>query len=255
MLEEEIMSTQDNQFEKAKDKIIGSERLREGIGTLSEKSVHAVLKHYFAPDTSFHEIPLEGYVADIYTGEEIIEIQTRQFNRMRDKLEAFLPICPVTIVYPMTAKKTLVWIDPETGEEVERRKSPMKSSIYEIFDELYKIKFFLTRPELRIKMVFLEVEEYKLLDGYGKDKKKRATKHDRVPLKIVSEMAIECVEDYMQFVPFDLLEQEFTSKEFAKEAKIHPKFAGVVVHVLHYVGILEKAGKQGNAFIYRVSQD
>lgn len=248
------MNTQDTKFEVAKDKIIGMERQREGIGTLSEKSVHAVLKNYYAPNPGFQEVPVEGYVADIYTGSEIIEIQTRQFNRMRDKLEAFLPICPVTIVYPVASKKTLVWIDPETGEEVERRKSPKKASIYEIFDELYKIKFFLTRPGLRIKMVFLELEEYKLLDGYGNDKKKRATKHDRVPLKIVSEMGIECMEDYMQFVPFDLLEEEFTSKSFAKEAKIHPKYATLVVHVLHHVGILEKVGKQGNAIVYKVKE-
>lgn len=246
------MSTQNTQFEQAKDKIIGTERTREGIGTLSEKSVHAVLKNYFAPNPEFQEVPIEGYVADIYTGQEIIEIQTRQFNRMRDKLEAFLPICPVTIVYPMAAKKTLVWIDPETGEEVERRKSPKKVSIYEIFDELYKIKFFLTRPNLRIKMVFLELEEHKLLDGYGNDRKKRASKHDRIPLEILSEMNMECVEDYMQFVPFELLEEEFTSKDFAKEAKIHPKYAGVVVHVLHHVGILERVGKQGNSIVYKV---
>lgn len=248
------MNTQETQFEKAKEKIVGTERIREGIGTLSEKSVHAVLKNYLAPNEDHHEVPLEGYVADIYTGKEIIEIQTRQFNRMRDKLKAFLPICPVTIVYPMTAKKILVWIDPDTGEEVERRKSPMKSSIYEIFEELYKIKSFLTEPNLRIKMVFLELEELKLLDGYGKDKKKRASKHDRVPLQLVSEMNMECQEDYMQFIPFDLLEEEFTTKEFAKQAKIHPKFSSVVVHVLHYVGILEKVGKQGNAFVYKVKE-
>lgn len=247
------MENKELEFEKAKDKIIGMERQREGIGTLAEKSVHAVLKNYFAPDEMMQEIPMEGYVADIYTGREIIEIQTRQFDRMRDKLQAFLPICPVTIVYPVTAKKILVWIDPETGEEIERRKSPRKASIYDIFDELYKIKQFLSDENLRIKMMFLELEELKLLDGYGKDKKKRASKHDRVPLKLVGEMGMECKEDYLQFVPFELLETEFTSKEFSKEAKIHPRMAGTVLHVLHYMGIVERVGKQGNAFVYKVS--
>ena len=243
---------QERKFEEAIEKAVGTKRERRGIGTLAEKSVHAVLKNYFSPDKRCQEIPLAGYVADIYTGEEIIEIQTRQFNRMRDKLDAFLPICPVTIVYPVTAKKILVWIDPETGEEAERRKSPMKASIYDIFEELYKIKSFLTNPRLRIKMIFLELEEYKLLDGYGKDKKKRASKYDRIPLKMVSEMEIECMEDYMQFVPFDLLEESFTAKKFASKAKIHPQMAGIAVHILKYVGILEREGKQGNAIVYRV---
>ena len=92
-------------FETAKNKIIGIDRERHGIGTLSEKTVHAILKNYYAPDEDMHEIPIENYVADIYTGKEIIEIQTRQFNRMRDKLRAFLPLYPVTVVYPIPRYK------------------------------------------------------------------------------------------------------------------------------------------------------
>ena len=57
--------------------------MRQGIGTLSEKTVHAVMKNYYAPDTDMHEIPIENFVADIYTGQEIIEIQTRAFNKMK----------------------------------------------------------------------------------------------------------------------------------------------------------------------------
>ena len=74
-----------------------------------------------------------------------------------------------------------------------------------------------------------------------------------MPLKLVGEMGMECKEDYLQFVPFELLETEFTSKEFAKEAKIHPRMAGTVLHVLHYMGIVERVGKQGNAFVYNVN--
>ena len=33
-------------FEAAKNKVIGVNRERQGIGTLSEKTVHAVLKNY-----------------------------------------------------------------------------------------------------------------------------------------------------------------------------------------------------------------
>ena len=79
-------------FEAAKQKIIGVDRQRLGIGTLSEKTVHAILKNYYEPDEDHQEIPIENYVADIYTDGEIIEIQTAQFNRMREKLHAFLPL-------------------------------------------------------------------------------------------------------------------------------------------------------------------
>ena len=54
-------------FEAAKNRVIGINRERQGIGTLSEKTVHAVLKNYYAPDTDMHEIPIENFVADIFT--------------------------------------------------------------------------------------------------------------------------------------------------------------------------------------------
>ena len=130
-------------FEAAKEKIIGVDRQRLGIGTLSEKTVHAILKNYYEPDEDKQEIPIENYVADIYKDGEIIEIQTRQFNRMRDKLTAFLPQYPVTIVYPIPREKWLIWIDEESGELSNKRKSPAKGNSYLAFKELYKIKMFL----------------------------------------------------------------------------------------------------------------
>lgn len=47
-------------FDHTKNKIVGSQRMRQGIGTLSEKTVHAVMKNYYAPDTDMHEIPIEN---------------------------------------------------------------------------------------------------------------------------------------------------------------------------------------------------
>ena len=127
-------------FEAAKKKIIGIDRQRLGIGTYGEKTVHAILKNYYEPDEDRQEIPIENYVADIYANGEIIEIQTRQFNRMRDKLTTFLPLYPVTIVYPIPREKWLIWIDEESGELSQKRKSPKKGNPYHAFSELYKIK-------------------------------------------------------------------------------------------------------------------
>ena len=45
-------------FEEAKRKIIGTDRQRLGIGTLSEKTVHAILKNYYEPDEDRQEIPV-----------------------------------------------------------------------------------------------------------------------------------------------------------------------------------------------------
>lgn len=238
-------------FEAAKKKIIGVDRQRLGIGTLSEKTVHAILKNYYEPDEDKQEIPIENYVADIYVNGEIIEIQTGQFNRMRDKLATFLPLYPVTVVYPIPREKWIVWIDEETGELSKKRKSPVRGNPYIAFPELYKIKMFLKDPNLRLKFVFLDMEEYKLLNGWSKDRKKGSSRYDRIPTELVEEIDISCPRDYMQFVPYEL-EGEFTSKEFAKAAHISVSLAQTVLHILYYMGTVTRTGKKGNQILYTV---
>lgn len=241
-------------FEKAKLKIIGVDRQRLGIGTLSEKTVHAILKNYFEPDEEKQEIPIEKYVADIYTGSDIIEIQTRQFNKMRDKLAAFLPLCPVTIVYPIPYEKWIIWIDEESGELSKKRKSPVKGNPYMVFPELYKIKMFLKEPNLHLCLVFLNIEEYKLLNGWSKDRKKGSRRYDRIPTEIIREVRIERPEDFMQFIPFEL-KGGFTSGEFAKAAHINVSLAQVVLNILHHVGTVERVGKKGRMYLYDINEN
>ncbi len=240
-------------FEEAKKKIIGIERQRLGIGTYSEKTVHAIFKNYYEPDEDKQEIPINRYVADIFDGQKIIEIQTRQFNRMREKLEVFLPLYPVTIVYPIPREKWLIWIDEDSGELSSRRKSPKKGKIYEAFIELYKIKMFLKDPNLRLKIVLVDMEEYRLLNGWSRDRKKGSSRFDRIPMELVGEVDVERAEDYMQFVPAQL-DGEFTVKDFAKEAHIPQNLAGTVLNILYYMGTVDRVGKQGNAYKYCVRE-
>ena len=53
-------------FDAARQKIIGKSHNDKGIGTLSEKTLHAVLKAYYEPDEDKHEVALDGYYADIF---------------------------------------------------------------------------------------------------------------------------------------------------------------------------------------------
>lgn len=238
-------------FEAARKKIIGVDRQRYGIGTLSEKSVHAILKNYFEPDEDKHEIPIENFVADIYSDGEIIEIQSKQFYKMKNKLKTFLPLYPVTIVYPIPKEKWLIWINQETGELSEKRKSPLKGSPYMVFQELYGIKMFLKDPHLKIVLMLMNMEEYKFLNGWGKDKKKRAEKYDRIPTELVEEIAILCPQDYMQFVPYDL-EETFTVKDFARSAHIPVPLAQTTVNILHHMEMIERVGNKGKAYLYQI---
>ncbi len=247
------MGSKEERFEEAKKKVVGVDRQRFGIGTYGEKSVHAVLKNFYEPDEDKQEIPIENYIADIYNGKEIIEIQTRQFNKMRGKLSAFLPEYQVTIVYPVPREKWLIWIDEESGELSAKRKSPKKGTPYSAFPELYKIKMFLKDPHLKIKIVMMDMEEYRLLNGWSRDKKKGSSRFDRIPLDLVEEVTIERWEDYLQFVPISL-EGPFTTREYAKEAHIPASLSGVVLNLLYYMGAVRRVGKQGKFYLYEPAE-
>lgn len=226
-----------------------SRKEKKGIGTLQEKTVHAVFKRYYEPDESLHEVRVSGYVADILNGEGIIEIQTAKFDKMRDKLKTFLEEYEVTIVHPIPKELYIIWTDPQTGEMKPRRKSNKRGTPYHIFPELYKIKNFLLDEKLHIKIAMMNVEEIRILNLSPNRRKKSAGRYDRNPFEFIEEIEIFKKEDYMQFIPNEL-ENEFNSTEFAKAAKITVELARVTLNILSYVGAVKKVGKKGNNIIY-----
>lgn len=241
----------EKRFEEVKDNFIHSARARYGIGTLQEKTVHGILKDYYAPDKGMQEIPVNGFVADIFTGEQIIEIQTAHFDKMRRKLDSFLAEYPVTIVYPIPRRKWISWIDEASGECSSKRKSPVEGNVYRAFYELYKIKTYLTHENLSLCFPLLDMEEYRLLNGWSRDKKRGSSRYDRIPVALTDEICFERAEDYLQLIPYDLKEP-FTVEEFARAVKEKKKIMGNVVHILHYLQLLERCENRGHAYTYRV---
>ena len=148
-------------FLQARKEALGRVGGAGGIGTLSEKALHAALKSYYEPDFESREVKVGGFVADIVGENGIIEIQTRGFDRLGRKLGVFLEAARVTVVYPVVPKRGLCWVDPETGEIFEKRKSPKKGAAYDVFPELYKIKNQLMHPNFRLCIPLLVVTDYK----------------------------------------------------------------------------------------------
>lgn len=241
-------------FVNAKDKIIGKAHNNKGIGTLSEKTLHAVLKLYYEPDEDKHEVAMSGYYADIYNDKGIIEIQTRQLNKLRDKLSVFLQDYHVTVVYPLPFNKWLSWVNPDNGEVQGRRKSPRHFTEYDAFYELYKIKSYLKNPNLSINLVLMDMEEYKLLNGWSYDKKRGSTRYDRVPAGIRRIVRFDRIEDYMQLVPADLKE-EFTVKDFAAAAGVGVEAARYTLNILNYLEIVKRMGRVKNGYVYTVTDE
>lgn len=238
-------------FEQAKLKVLLKQHDPHGFGTLQEKTVHAVMKLYYEPNIDYHEVPIEGYIADIYTGSRIIEIQNGNFNRLREKLKTFLPIYKVMVVLPIPHNKWLIYMDEDSGELSPRRKSPVTGSIYSAFPELYKIKDYLTHPNLSFAFPLIDMDEYKLLQKQGRGRRKKGTRYDRMPIALYDEIIFERTEDFIQIIPYELNDR-FTTKEFAAAAHIHRDFAQLTLHILYHMKLVERVGKKGREYLYEV---
>lgn len=237
-------------FEKSCSDIIGRGQGLHGIGTLGEKTVHAVLKNYYGPDTKWQEIKIGSFVADICREGEIFEIQSKNFYLMKKKLEYFLQEYEVTIVYPVVIEKYLRYVNPETGEIAPPRKSNKKGHIYQIVPELYSIREFLHYENLHFILSFITMEEYKLLDGFGKDKKKGGTKTDRIPTAILGEYHLYSITDLITFLPYDLPDI-FTSKELSALAKCSLREAQILLNLLQYFHQIKYVGNKNRYHQYQ----
>lgn len=212
--------------------------------------MHAITKSYIEPDASHHEIKIATYHVDCFDGTQIHEIQTRHFHKLNAKLATLLPLYPVTVVYPMPARKWLLWIDPLTGEVTNPRLSPKRGNPHDIFRELYRIKPHLSHPHFSLRILQMDLEEYRWLNGWSEDRKKGSHRRDRLPLTLENEILIQTPADFQKLLP-DSLPEIFTTSDYARLAKTSRSTAQMALNILGSLGVITTCGKQGRSIAWR----
>jgi predicted transcriptional regulator len=222
------------------------------IGTQSEHRVHGALKYLFQPCDNFHEIKLEGFICDATDKDlkEVFEIQTRAFDRLRDKLSKLLLSHPVTVIYPVIAEKRLIVVYEESGES-SVRKSTKKGRLTDIFEELYKIREFLPYHMLKIKAVVMHADETRVYPGTKEKRRSRQKPKNviRVPTKLIEIIDITYPKTYLELIP-QTLPNEFNSSELAKAIGTSRQRAGSILHLLNELGFVKRVGRNKKGYIY-----
>ncbi|MCO6450058.1 MAG: hypothetical protein J5I90_04645 [Caldilineales bacterium] len=224
------------------------EQKGSGIGTLGEGALHAQLKARLAQPGDEFEVVVDGYVIDIVRGDLLIEVQTRNFSAMRRKLRKLLECHQVIVAHPIAMEKWIVRVSDE-GEVLSRRKSPKRGRTADVFYELVRIPHLLTHPNLSVLALGIHEEEIRVDDGRGSWRRKGWSIHDRRLLKVISQAMLAQPANYLAFLPSDL-RQPFTNRELAEALNCRISLAQKMTYTLRGAGLLEIAGKQGNAYIY-----
>ena len=236
-------------FSSARRRVLGEEHETVGVGGLGEKSMHKMLKLYIEPREEFHEVKYLGSVADVKNEEGIFEIQTRGVEKLAPRLKKYLAGDKVTVVIPLIVRKRISFIDPETGELSAPKLSPKHEGVYNALREIYKIRKQIKVDNLFFRLIYLNADEYKYLDGWDKTRKKGTTKIEKIPTAIVGEELIS-YRSLVDYVPFSR-EEEFTAKELCRAAAIPKRVAPYVVGLLSYAEAIVHVSKRGREYVYK----
>lgn len=227
---------------------------RYNIGTYKERSQHLCLKMFYEPNCEYHEVPFGGYIADILNSQGITEIQTAGFRALHDKLAVFLDSYPVTVVYPVNEKKRICWTDPDSGEISCGRYATYPRAKYRIIAELLSIVDHFGDKNLEVHVASLRSSQYKLLDGYGNDRKKKATKIDTVPDELLDITVLRDGSDLRSFLPFEVGER-LTLKDISSKLGLCRIPLWRAVKFLTITEILVPFDKIGKSIIYEVTDE
>lgn len=197
----------------------GSER--DGIGTYNEKRVHRVIKRFISDDPSQYEVKIGKYVADVLRGNGIFEIQTGSFRTLQDKLKYYLENteCEVTVVHPITVRKTLIRAERETGEILRSSRSPKKERASDVLAELYHICETVPDPRLTVRLLCINVDEYRFSEAR---RYCRSGRYDNeiYPRELVADISLKTLEDWYRLIPDELTDGRFCTSDFEKSTRL-----------------------------------
>lgn len=222
-----------------------------GIGSLNETALHAALKTTVAPPGSRFEVEVDGYFVDVVADDLLIEVQTRSLGKLKTKLGALLRSHRVRLVVPIAERRYLVKL--QEGASGNRRLSPKRGSPMSLFAELVAFPELLEHDNLELELLLTDQIELRSLQP-GKAWRRRGWVTVGRELLAVNSRTLLCrPQDLLALLPPGLPEV-FSTADLAVAARVSRRLAQQAAYCLRRLGLLEMAGKNGNAVLYRAVQ-
>lgn len=217
-----------------------------------ETSLHRQLKAHYAGDDGTQEVVCGGYRIDAVRNGELIEIQHGSLAAIRDKVQRLTRRHRVRVVKPIVANKLLVKLDARGGAELDRRRSPKRGTMLDLFDELVYFTRAFPHERLTLEVLLVDVEERRY-PGSGRRRRRRPGKdfqvEDQHLVRIVATQSFATTADLRRLLP-RRLPRQFHTQHLAERMKTPRWIAQRIVYCLRQMGALQVVGKQGNAILY-----
>lgn len=191
------------------------------------------------------------YIVDIVRDDLLIEIQTRNFSSIREKLYQLIEEHRVRLVHPVPHQKWIIRLNSD-GSTVSRRRSPKKGRVEEIFNQLVYMPDLCVAENAEVEVLLVNMEEYLIDDGKGSWRRRRWSIHDRKLLSVEHSDRFGDPSDFNNFLPKEL-PTEFTVRQLAKQSNLPIRIAQRMAYCLRHMDVIEINGKKGRANLYKAT--
>ena len=227
---------------------------KSAIGTLNEKSLHASLKTWYTQPGDELEVRINGYVIDIVRGDQLIEIQTRNFSALKEKLAELTTHFQVRLVHPIPREKWILRIGADGRKRIGRRKSPKRGCVEYLFSELVSFPQLAVQPNLSIEVLLTQEEVLWKDDGKGSWRRKKWSISDHRLMNVLESIVFTTRSDYQNLLP-PSLPREFTTDDLKQSIGASQRLAGQMAYCLREMEVIKKIGKRRNAYLYTINLD
>jgi hypothetical protein len=222
------------------------------LAAVQETSLHYALKDYYAAAGAVKESAVDGYWIDVRSGDLLIEIQTRNFTALKDKLPDLLQRHPLRLVHPIPREKWIVKLPAQGETPLSRRRSPRRGQAVDVFYELVRIPALLAHPNFSLEILLIQEEEVRRADGQGSWRRKGVSIVDRRLLGVVDRLLLETPADLLAFLPPDL-PQPFSNQDLTLALHIPRRLAGKMTYCLRALGVITLCGKRSKAHLFAIA--
>ncbi|MCK4848116.1 MAG: hypothetical protein KAT16_03750 [Candidatus Heimdallarchaeota archaeon] len=210
---------------------------------------------------SIIQVNEQKFRIDVLNDEQniIYEIQRSSFGgRFSKKIQVLLDSTAYTvrIVHPVIYKQKISRM--KAGERLSVSYRNLNSTLLHLFDQLVYFKvLYQNRLEFDILLVYEHIT--KELTGYTMRSNRRKFRTEiRDLIKIVDRYEIRTRDDFLNLLPSDLPEQ-FTNQDLASKMTFKNKtrknyrLPGRITYSLCQLGLLKRAGKKRNAYLFQIT--
>ena len=214
-----------------------------------ESSLHLQLKELYAQSGDKIESRIGRFLIDIVREDILIEIQTKNFSAIKEKLNKLIKDHKVLLVYPIIKDKWIHKFDLHNNQIMRKSLSPKHCNYFNIFEELIRIPSLISNPNLMIEALIIQADEIWVNDNKGSWRRNGWSIKDRALVQVLDQKLFSTPKNFLSLLP-DNIETPFTNNDLSSSLNISLKLARMMTYCLRKMNLMKIANKRNRSYLF-----